>query len=474
VGWGDIQSRHDPFFYLPRFVHLEQRILARTNLKLRDFIQAMSGGATPKAEEQEKYYADSETGIPFVRVQNLSVSGELDLSDVKYINRETHDGMLARSHVSDSDLLVKITGVGRMAISSVPPPDFEGNINQHIVCIETGSRHVSEVLAAYLNTDVAETLAKRRSTGGTRPALDYGALRSIPVIYDERILPALKDAYTCHKQALRLASHKFSEIDDYLLAELGLTLPPEPENTIANRMFTARRRELEHRLDPAYFSTRFSRIQHGIKQHTHTRLRDIAEFSSEQWDQKSGFGDAFPYLEISAIDTQTGEIVSLEKTPIDEAPSRARMLARHGDLLISTTRPNRGAITMVDPEKPDAFVASTGFSIIRSIDESRISKPFLLILLRSQLCLMQMEQRSSGGNYPAISQTELGRLLIPDVSIRLQEKIVSHVESLKKQAKLLRQQAEAELEQAKRRIESLLLGETVEAPRSAPRQARGQ
>lgn len=266
VSRGQMQTRHDPFHYLPRFLRLEAKVAAKSSVKLRDFIRSLAGGATPKAEEQEKYYADKETGIPFVRVQNLSVSGQLHLDDVKYVNHETHNGLLSRSKVNADDLLVKITGVGRMAVSSVPPRGFEGNINQHIARIRTDNRRTSEVLAAWLNTDTAETLAKRRSTGGTRPALDYGALRSIPVIFDDEILEAVETAYRQHAQALAQASKKLEGIDDYLLAELGITLPPEPENTIANRIFTAQRRELAgfrfdarvHRADFDLVSTRFN------------------------------------------------------------------------------------------------------------------------------------------------------------------------------------------------------------------------
>jgi len=251
ISRGLMQMRHDPFHYLPKFMRLEARVAAKSSAKLRDFIRALSGGATPKAEEQEKYYADQETGIPFVRVQNLSISGQLLLNDVKYVNHETHNGLLARSKVKENDLLVKITGVGRMAIASVPPEGFEGNINQHIARICTDSRHTSEILAAWLNTDIAETLAKRRSTGGTRPALDYGALRSIPVIFNEAILDAVKAAYSQYKQALVMASDKLEGIDDYLLNELKINLPPEPENNIANRIFTANYRELSGwRFDP--------------------------------------------------------------------------------------------------------------------------------------------------------------------------------------------------------------------------------
>src|SRR5690606_18110411 len=108
----EMEKRFDPFFYVPDLVELEKKVLTKK----------------PKTTESEKYYAEKENGIPFLRVENLSPTGILEFDDCKYINEETHNGMLKRSQVSAGDLLVKITGVGRMAVASVAPEGFEGNI----------------------------------------------------------------------------------------------------------------------------------------------------------------------------------------------------------------------------------------------------------------------------------------------------------------------------------------------------------
>lgn len=168
----ELEGRWEPEYYAPEIKQLEDKIRSKTPKKLKDYIQKMASGATPSVQEVEKYYSDAENGLPFLRVQNLQTNGELDLEDVKYINRKTHETSLKRSQVSEGDLLVKITGVGRMAIASVAPDGFEGNTNQHMVVIKTGDKEISKYLAKYLNLDVSEKLASRRATGGTRPALD--------------------------------------------------------------------------------------------------------------------------------------------------------------------------------------------------------------------------------------------------------------------------------------------------------------
>jgi hypothetical protein len=133
----ELENRLDPFYYVPELVELEKKVLAKRPKKLRDYVKCIASGATPKTTESEKYYAEKENGIPFLRVQNLSQTGVLEFDDCKYINEETHSGMLKRSQVSAGDLLVKITGVGRMAVASVVPEGFVGNINQHVCVIKT-------------------------------------------------------------------------------------------------------------------------------------------------------------------------------------------------------------------------------------------------------------------------------------------------------------------------------------------------
>ena len=172
----ELEKRLDPFYYIPELVELEKKVLIKKPKKLLDYVKGISSGATPRTTESEKFYAEKENGIPFLRVQNLSPTGILELDDCKFINKETHHGMLKRSQVFAGDLLVKIKGVGRMAVASVVPEGYEGNINQHVCVIRTSNKELSQQLAVFLNTDIGERLARRRATGGTRPALDYPAL----------------------------------------------------------------------------------------------------------------------------------------------------------------------------------------------------------------------------------------------------------------------------------------------------------
>jgi len=64
--------------------------------------------------------------------------------------------------------------------------------------------------------------------------------------------------------------------------------------------------------------------------------------------------------EISEIDITFGEIKNTNYIQINEAPSRAKMIVRNDDLIVSTTRPSRGAIAYINQSENELRIASTG------------------------------------------------------------------------------------------------------------------
>ncbi len=257
----EITGRLDPFYFRPELVAQEKKVRSVTPRRLRDYVFRMSGGATPSTTESDTHYTDGPEGIPFIRVQNLSTTGRLNLDDCKRITRSTHEGLLARSKLFGGELLVKITGVGRMAVASVVPDGFEGNINQHIVAIRAKDKKTSETLAAYLNLDLAERLASRRSTGGTRPALDYPALLSIPIVYDDRLPELVGAAVEQFQKQLNTATSLLGTIDQIVCEELNMRLPKDLPNELSERVFKRSFQQITGtRWDTHYYHPRYDAL----------------------------------------------------------------------------------------------------------------------------------------------------------------------------------------------------------------------
>lgn len=167
------------------------------------------GGATPLRGDTELYADD---GVKFLRILNVKPN-DIDLTDVKYIRDSVHDGELSRSQLAADDVLMTITGrVGTAAV--VPQSILPANINQHIVRLRVISNEcLPYYLAAYLNTSVGLAVSNRNVTGGTRIALDYQAIRSLPVpIPPKEIQQTIIEAINqCRDDAHRLRAEAEAE-----------------------------------------------------------------------------------------------------------------------------------------------------------------------------------------------------------------------------------------------------------------------
>lgn len=452
----ELEKRFDPFFYVPELLELEKKVLAKKPKKLRDYVKGLASGATPKTTESEKYYAEKENGTPFLRVQNLSPTGVLEFDDCKYINEETHNGMLKRSQVSAGDLLVKITGVGRMAIASVAPEGFEGNINQHVCVIKTGSKEISETLAAFLNSDIGEKLASRRSTGGTRPALDYPALLSIPIIEDKRILQ-ITDKVIAQKQKNEAEAEKLlSSIDDYLLNELGIKLPEPPENTLKNRMFTVSLSELSSsRFDPNYSLTKHLQ---NIKSITESKFK-TKTLKAITIDIFQGVGrnivENSPYVLLKVKNIkQNYEIDYDDIEAIGDFPKNK--IIKQGDIITPCIGEAVRQIKFATFKNTEnKYLVDNNTGVIR-LNETA-DADFVTYCLCNSIGRLQINRLIGGGGVPFLGSDNLKKFIIPVPPIDKQKEIAEHITGIRQQAQQLKDKTTELLKKASEEIEEILL-----------------
>ncbi|MGI8556150.1 MAG: restriction endonuclease subunit S [Pyrinomonadaceae bacterium] len=192
-------------------------------------------------------------------------------------------------------------------------------------------------------------------------------------------------------------------------------------------MFAVRRGDCKtQRFDADFWSPNFRLLEKQLDSIFTKEIGSIAEFSEETWNRNDEvFEKTFPYLEISAVELGTNSY-SLEDVAVQDAPSRARMFLRGGDVVISTTRPHRGAIARIRSNDAPC-IGSTGFAVLRKVAE-KIDGNFLFNLLNTKTVLNQFLRRSTGGNYPAITVDEIKLVRVPVVSPEIQRALVEEME----------------------------------------------
>ena len=458
----ELEKRFDPFYYIPELVELEKKVLSKQPKKLRDYVKSIASGATPKTTEVEKYYSNAENGKPFLRVQNLSPTGILEFDDCKYINEETHNGMLKRSQVSAGDLLVKITGVGRMAVASVAPENFEGNINQHVCVIKTGSKEISETLAAYLNSDIAEKLASRRSTGGTRPALDYPALLSIPIIEDKRILELTKKVVAKKKQNEAEAERLLESINDYLLGELGINLPEPPVNTLKNRMFTVSLKEIsENRFDPFYHQVYFNEVESSIKssKFNSNTLKNTLSFIESGSRPKGGASiNSDGILSLGGEHVNNFCEIEVKKAkyiPFEYHHNIISTETKLFDILFVKDGATTGKVGMINNVEYAGQNINEHVFLLRTVPTVNVF--YLVNYLNSKSAQIIIQKLIAGATVTGITKDALKSLLVPLPPIEKQKQIAEHISEIREQAQRLKDQTAEALKEASKEIENVLL-----------------
>ena len=447
---GDIEGRLDPYFYQPEFTKLEAHVRRLTSQKLRDFIVRIAGGSTPDIKRHDEYYTDPHNGISFIRVQNLSPEG-LQLDDCKYVTFNTHNGLLKRSQVSGGDLLVKITGVGRMAVSSVVHYGFEGNINQHIAAIKTKNYQTSEVLATFLNSDVGEKLAARRSTGGTRPALDYSALKSIPIIYNPQIVEIMQSAYAQEKQKEQEADALLDSIDDYVLAELGIEMPAVEEK----KCFVVYANErVGRRVDPLYLKniSHFRSIKTPYSLTPLGKLLiDKPEYGANERAINGNPETDVRYIRITDIDDYGNLLNDDWKTAETIHP---KYLLQENDVLFARSG-SAGRAFVYKSQLGRAIFA--GYLIRFKFDSAKVNPSFVFYYTLTKMYKLWVQSIQRTAVQANINAKEFQSLRIPLAPLDVQNRIVEEANKRLSHAAQLRQEADAIVKEAKREVERVML-----------------
>ena len=396
-----------------------------------------------------QYYTDAHNGISFFRVQNLSPEG-LRLDDCKYVTVDTHNGLLKRSQVSGGDLLVKITGVGRMAVSSVAPYGFEGNINQHIVVIKTENYQTCEVLAAFLNSDIGEQLASRRSTGGTRPALDYHALKSIPIIYKPQIVGIMQSAYAQKRLKDQQANAFLDSIGDYVLGELEVEMPAVEEK----KCFVVSSGEIERRIDPLYVRN-IPRLKNLKTPHPLIPLKDLLiEKPRYGANERAVIGNPetdVRYIRITDIDDY-GTLLSDDWQTTEAIDPK--YLLEEDDVLFARSG-SVGRAFVYKSKLGKAIFA--GYMIRFRFNPAKVNPSFVFYYTLTRVYNFWVQSVQRTAVQANINSKEFQSLEIPLAPLDVQNRIIAEAEKRLSHAAKLKQEADAIVESAKREVEQILL-----------------
>jgi type I restriction enzyme S subunit len=200
--------------------------------------------------------------------------------------------------------------------------------------------------------------------------------------------------------------------------------------------------EAARRCDPEFFEPRFLELERTLKSKCDDSLLDRAHSSRTTFDASAC--EEFMYTEIGDVNLVTGAIAG-QLTKRADTPDRAKFLLQGSEILVSTVRPNRGAIGLARREHR-GWVASSGFVPLIAQDEKWRS--FLFAWLKSHYMTKWLDRHCLASMYPAVAAADVLKapLLVPDdATLKQVHELVLEIEELTRDGEVLYPGAEAEI-----------------------------
>lgn len=409
-------------------------------------------------------YANVDTGFYYLRVDNLGTNGAI-AGEMKWLTKSTYE-TLERYRVFSGDVLISIAGtIGRIAVFDETKTSGPTILTENCAKLHISENVLPEYLMLLLLSRPLQKQMERDYIQTTIPKLGLDRIRQlrlppIPKMAEqEQVIATWSLEWKRFQEVSHKAANLLDSIDDFLLAELGINLPPEPENTIANRIFTAQRRELSGwRFDPdmAVYSrhTRTSRFELSkLKAH----MLAPPQYGANERGVERVSKNVPRYVRITDVN-EFGELSDGLGVAAEIADDK--YLLAPGDLLFARSGNTVGK-TYLHLDADDEQHIFAGYMIRFRLNPATLLPAFAFsyTLCRAYKEWCSAVQRAAG--QPNINAEEYKSLLIPVPPIEKQAEIAARVFEIREQAKHLRQQAAIELETAKRRIEAMLLGEAA-------------
>lgn len=155
------------------------------------------------------------------------------------------------------------------------------------------------------------------------------------------------------------------------------------------------------------------------------RLKNVCSTNNASLSDKTSKEFEFDYVDIGSVSFELG-IHKTERYTFQNAPSRARKIARLGDIIVSTVRTYLRAIDIINSEEKEKYIYSTGFAILSPL--KNILSEFMIYICRSEYFTNLVSIYSTGINYPSINDTALKMINIVIPPIHEQQSIADYLD----------------------------------------------
>ena len=435
----------DKIFIVDRSA-IDNRIDAQyysANLDLSGFVKLSSVATVKGGKRIPKGYGYSEDATPYhyLRVADMDSDTLVDVNNLMNISNEVFD-ILERYEINEGELAISIAGtIGKTSILRNIPNGKRFILTENCakILVKPNIELISEFLKICLELPIVKKQLELNYIQTTIPKLGLDKivgikLPPIPSIHKQQeIVDYISGAYAQKRGKETEAQQLLDSIDDYLLKELGITIP-SVDDGLKNRIFLSSFSNIEsNRLDPIY--SLYLGKNASSTEYENTSLRSVAYIAK---------GNA-----LSSSDVEDGNIPVIAGG--QTSPYNHNQANYEGNVItVSASGAYSGFVWYHDYP-----IYATDCCVVFSKEESRFMTKYLYEVLKLQQ--KGIYRLQTGAAQPHVYAADLQMLNIPVVSIEKQQEIVNYIADIRTKAKALQAEGKAILEDAKLKVEQMII-----------------
>lgn len=425
--------------------YYKNNIGGKNFVPLSKYIDVKGGKRIPKG----KSFSFENTDYLYLRLSDIEDFECIDYSAFKNISEEIFN-ILKRYEIKNDQIVFSIAGtIGRVFVIKNIPKGKRIILTENCAkLLPKNDAVLPDYVALLLNCSFVQKQIEQSRIQTTIPkiGLDRIAKLRIPEIPLTTIQQEIIGLYSKAQEARLKKNYEakllLNSIDDYLFDVLHIGKISDNQNSkVALKQKVSS--IIGGRFDPMQFHYERIEIVNRIKWRKWCRLKDVVN------DVKSiitSLSQDSVYIGMENIDGSTGEYCqSKEKESISSAAK-----FKNGDILFPKLRPYLNKVYRAQFDG----CCSTEFHVFEAHD---IDPDFLSIVLRSNMILAQTRHLMTGNTLPRLQTMDIYNLIIPYPDITTQKEIVDSVSKIKDKAKRLKEEGNTLLDEAKQKIEKLIL-----------------
>ncbi|MBK1641751.1 hypothetical protein CKO12_07680 [Chromatium okenii] len=457
LNWGKLDGRLDPQMIL----YAKKTLVFKYEVKkLKTFLL----GFPQYGANEQGIDRTSESEPRYIRITDIDDYGLL-----KQDLGATAEKIEERYIMNDNDLLIARSGntVGKAYLHKSNSVSYKCFFAGYMIRFVFDPTLINpEYVFCYMQLSMysAWKNAIQRTSG--QPNINAEEYKNLQIPYppfdiQNKIVSIFKQVYESKQQKEARAQALLESIDDYLLGELGIHLPPATENDLKERMFLCSSSQLfGNRFDVFYHKIHFLALENCLHQNSYNvvKLGDLIKEISYGASVSNTYVEAgIPLLRIKDLkrnEISTEDVVYL---PDSMRKELGRCFVSQGDFLI-TRSGTIGIVAQVDKRFND-FAFGSFMIRFRLKDDFSVNSLYLSYYLNSKPMTDLFQRNKIGaiqGNITIPTIKNVDVILPP---LEKQQEIAAKIKAIRAEAKHLKTEAAAELTAAKQLIEQMILGD---------------